>query len=100
MRIRTVFEAVAENIRSHDTKKLCLDSLCEPRHFPIPFSSEVLRFLRKSDSYLHSMNKSVSFMIPAEGADGIDNPVHLPQGDSVQQFILESFSRNLTDSVL
>ena len=35
-----------------------------------------LSFLRQSYSNLNTMHKSIPFMIPAEGADGIDNPVH------------------------
>ena len=46
-----------------------------------------LFFLRKPDTHLNSVNKSCPFMIPAEGADGIDNPVHFPQGHSVQQAV-------------
>ena len=33
------------------------------------------------------MHKSIPFMIPAEGAYRVDNPVHFPQGHSVQQAV-------------
>ena len=35
-----------------------------------------LHFTHQSDTDQYSMNKSIPFMIPAEGADGVDNPVH------------------------
>lgn len=50
--------------------------------------SLAIRFLlRKPDTHLHAMDKASPLMIPAEGADGIDNPVHFPQGHTVQSLI-------------
>ena len=35
-------------------------------------------------------------MVPAEGADGIDNPVHFPQGHSVQRLIQFCNARSIS----
>ena len=53
-----------------------------------------IQFLCQKHSNLHAMYKSGLLIVPAKGAEGIHNRVHLPQGHSVHclvQFMKTSF---------
>ena len=56
---------------------------------------EIRSFLQKSnhtldlavDNNLHALHKTSLLMLPAEGTDGIHDPIHLPEGHTVHPLV-------------
>ena len=44
-------------------------------------------FLFQLDTHLHPLQKPRLLMLPAEGTDGIYDPIHLPEGHTVHSLI-------------
>ena len=54
---------------------------------PIPGLLLFLELLCQPDADLHTVDEAGAFVVTAEGADWIDDSVHLPQWHAVHQFV-------------
>lgn len=43
------------------------------------------QYLRQPDADLHAVDEAVAFVVTAESADWIDDPIHLPQRHTIHQ---------------